>query len=221
MWVVYSHDSSVALRMAMLVVHHFGPDWSSSKDIHVTLVNPTVFSDPITFPIMSPAGPVKYVNIYWMDWHKLCTDIHGSQTMFVVFKPNGWIVLNLQLILKGTFRYICHCEHVSRLTLQTEMRNMDLIILSNISMFTESMFPDFPISIKVPSCVSFRIFPLVHYVVVHCLHYVTYLLAYWVNFDGVVLSKIEHSRSVLTGNEAPSSARWSIIPNIWPRLSPT
>ena len=45
-------------------------------DIHASHgMNLNYFGDPLTFPLAAPAVSsrhVKCVNIYWMDWHKLC-----------------------------------------------------------------------------------------------------------------------------------------------------
>lgn len=48
-------------------------------------MNPNDFADPLTFPLTQVryfVYPVKYLNIYSMDWHNiLVLSIHGSQLM--------------------------------------------------------------------------------------------------------------------------------------------
>ncbi len=47
------------------------------EDIHgPQRMSPKDFDDPLTFPLAPPVSqsisdPVKYLNIYWMDWHNI------------------------------------------------------------------------------------------------------------------------------------------------------
>lgn len=46
------------------------------KEIHDALMlDPSEFGEPLSFPLVSQVDqgfiyPVKYLKIYWMDWHK-------------------------------------------------------------------------------------------------------------------------------------------------------